>query len=82
MSEKSHVPAVACDLSSSSGDVTFLLNKREHMICEFQNQHILDYEVKTASVLKQVGDRIKTMNEKNVRTTLDHRSMGRVPQIQ
>jgi hypothetical protein len=74
MSEKSHVPAVACDLSSSSGDVTFLLKKREHMICEFQNQNILDYEVKTVSVLKQVDDRIKTMNEKNDSTSLDGRA--------
>jgi hypothetical protein len=44
------------------------------MICEFQNQHELDYTVKTATVLKQVTDRRKTMNvsEKNVRTTLDN----------
>ena len=58
-------------LSSSSGDVTFLLKKMilgnlnltgsEHMICEFQKQHELDYD-----------DGMKTMNEKNVSTALDN----------
>jgi hypothetical protein len=58
-------------LSSSSGDVTFLLKKRilgnlnltgsEHMICEFQKQHELDYD-----------DRRKTMDEKNASTALDN----------
>ena len=43
----------------------------EHLICEFQKQHELDYVAKTADVLKQVADRRKDMNEKNVRTTLD-----------
>ena len=58
-------------LSSSSGDVTFLLKKMilwepitnlrgsEHMICEFQKQHELDYTDKTADVRKQVDDRKK-----------------------
>ena len=58
-------------LSSSSGDVTFLLKKMilwepitnlrgsEHMICEFEKQHELDYTDKTASVRKQVDDRKK-----------------------
>jgi hypothetical protein len=44
------------------------------MICEFQKQHELDYTAKTAVVLKQVADRRKTMNEKNVRTVLDNTS--------
>ena len=35
-------------------------------------QHELDHEVKTAAVLKQVVDKRKTMNEKNVSTTLDN----------
>ena len=58
-------------LSSSSGDVTFLLKTMipgnlnltgsEHMICEFQNQHELDYD-----------DRRKTMDEKNASTALDN----------
>jgi hypothetical protein len=47
------------------------LTGSEHMICEFQKQHALDYEMKTAAVLKQVADRKKAMNEKNVSTTLD-----------
>ena len=42
------------------------------MICEFQKQHELDYVAKTAAVLKQVADRRKSMNEKNVRTALDN----------
>ena len=42
------------------------------MICEFQKQHALDYEMKTAAVLKQVADRKKTMNEKNTSTALDN----------
>jgi hypothetical protein len=41
------------------------------MICEFQKQHTLDYEMKTAAVLKQVTDRKKTVNEKNTSTALD-----------
>jgi hypothetical protein len=41
------------------------------MICEFQKQHALDYEMKTATVLKQVADRKKAMNEKNANTALD-----------
>jgi hypothetical protein len=58
-------------LSSSSGGVTFLLKKMilgnlnltgsEHMICEFQKQHELDY-----------ADRRKAMDEKNASTTLDN----------
>jgi hypothetical protein len=32
----------------------------------------LDYSDKSAVVLKQVDDRRKTMNEKNVRTVLDN----------
>ncbi len=58
-------------LSSSSGGVTFLLKKMilgnlnltglEHMICEFQKQHELDY-----------ADRRKTMDEKNASTSLDN----------
>ncbi len=58
-------------LSSSSGGVTFLLKKRilgnlnltgsEHMICEFQKQHELDYT-----------DRRKSMDEKNASTALDN----------
>ena len=58
-------------LISTSGGVTFLLKKMilgnlnltgsEHMICEFQKQHELDYV-----------DRRKTMDEKNVRTALDN----------
>ena len=58
-------------LSSSSGDVTFLLKKMilwdpitnlrgsEHMICEFQKQYELDYTDKTPDVRKQVTDRKK-----------------------
>ena len=60
-------------LNSSSGDVTrdFPLEKddtwepitnltgSEHMICEFQEQHELDY-----------ADRRKTMNEKNTNTVV------------
>ena len=42
------------------------------MICEFQKQHELDYAAKTAVVLKQVTDRRKSMNEKNVSTALDN----------
>ena len=42
------------------------------MICEFQKQHQLDYVAKTVDVLKQVDDRRKGMNEKNVRTSLDN----------
>ncbi len=42
------------------------------MICEFQKQHELDHATKTAPVLKQVVDRRKSMNEKNVRTALDN----------
>ena len=41
------------------------------MICEFQKQHALDYEMKTTTVLKQVTDRKKAMNEKNASTALD-----------
>ncbi len=41
------------------------------MICEFQKQYALDYEMKTAAVLKQVADRKKAMNEKNASTALD-----------
>jgi hypothetical protein len=58
-------------LSSSSGGVTFLLKKMilgnlnltgsEHMICEFQKQHELDYV-----------DRRKSMDEKNASTALDN----------
>jgi hypothetical protein len=58
-------------LSSSSGDVTFLLKKMilgnlnltgsEHMICEFQKQHEMDY-----------ADRRKAMDEKNASTALDN----------
>ena len=44
----------------------------EHLICEFQKQHELDYVAKTAAVLKQVADRRKGMNEKNARTALDN----------
>ena len=47
------------------------LTGSEHMICEFQKQHALDYEMKTAAVLKQVADRKKAMNEKNASTALD-----------
>ena len=42
------------------------------MICEFQNQHELDYAAKTAAVLKQVADRRTTMHEKNASTALDN----------
>ena len=42
------------------------------MICQFQNQHELDYASKTADVLKQVADMRNTMNEKNVSTSLDN----------
>ena len=58
-------------LSSSSGGVTFLLKKMilgnlnltgsEHMICEFQKLHELDYD-----------DRRKSMDEKNASTALDN----------
>jgi hypothetical protein len=48
------------------------LTGSEHMICEFQTQHELDYSAKTTAVLKQVADRRKAMNEKNVRTALDN----------
>ena len=58
-------------LRSSSGGVTFLLKKMilgnlnltgsEHMICEFQKQHELDY-----------ADRRKAMDEKNASTALDN----------
>ena len=58
-------------LSCSSGGVTFLLKKMilgnlnltgsEHMICEFQKQHQLDY-----------ADRRKSMDEKNASTALDN----------
>ena len=48
------------------------LTGSEHMICEFQKQHELDYAGKTSDVLKQVADRRKAMNEKNARTALDH----------
>jgi hypothetical protein len=41
------------------------------MICEFQKQHAMDYEMKTAAVLKQVADRKKAVNEKNASTALD-----------
>jgi hypothetical protein len=58
-------------LSSSSGGVTFLLKNMilgnlnltgsEHIICEFQKQHELDYD-----------DRRETMDEKNTSTALDN----------
>jgi hypothetical protein len=58
-------------LSSSSGDVTFLLKMRilgnlnltgsEHMICEFQKQYELDYSY-----------RRKAIDEKNANTALDN----------
>jgi hypothetical protein len=58
-------------LSFSSGGVTFLLKKMilgnlnlmgsEHMFCEFQKQHELDY-----------ADRRKAMDEKNTSTALDN----------
>ena len=48
------------------------LTGSEHMICEFQKQHALDYAAKTAAVLKQVTDRRKDMNEKNTSTALDN----------
>jgi hypothetical protein len=48
------------------------LTGSEHMICEVQKQHELDYAAKTAAVLKQVADRKKSMNEKNARTALDN----------
>jgi hypothetical protein len=58
-------------LSSSSGGVTFLLKKMilgnlnltgsEHMICEFQKQHELDYD-----------DRRKAIYEKNTNTALNN----------
>jgi hypothetical protein len=35
------------------------LTGSEHMICEFQKQHELDYADKTAAVRKQVADRKK-----------------------
>ena len=41
------------------------------MICELQKQLALDYEMKTAAVLKQVDDRKKAMNEKKSSTVLD-----------
>ena len=47
------------------------LTGSEHMICEFQKQYALDYEMKTAAVLKQVADRKKAVNEKNASTALD-----------
>jgi hypothetical protein len=50
------------------------LTGSEHMICEFQKQHALDYEMKTAAVLKQVADRKKAVNEKNSNTALDNTS--------
>ena len=40
-----------------------ILTGSVHLICEFQKHHELDYVVKTASVLKQVDDRRKGMNE-------------------
>ena len=46
------------------------LTGSEHMICEFQKYHELDYAAKTAAVLKQVADWRKAMNEKNARTAL------------
>ncbi len=42
------------------------------MICEFQKKYDLDYGTKTVDVLKQVTDRRKPMNEKNVRMVLDN----------
>ena len=45
------------------------------MICEFQKQYDLDYTTKTVVVLKQVTDRRKPMNEKNVRMVLDNTSV-------
>ncbi len=58
-------------LSSSSGSVTFLLKKMilgnlnltvsEHMICEFQKQHELDY-----------AHRRKGIHEKNANMVLDN----------
>ena len=50
------------------------LTGSEHIICEFQKQHELDYVAKTAAVLKQVADRRKTMNEKNASRSLDNRA--------
>jgi hypothetical protein len=44
----------------------------EHIICEFQKQHELDYAAKTAAELSQVTDRRKTMIEKNNRTARDN----------
>ena len=49
-----------------------ILTGSEHLICEFQKEHELDYVAKTAAVLKQVADRRKGMNEKNARTALDN----------
>jgi len=48
------------------------LTGSEHMICEFQKQHALDYAAKTAAALKQVDDRRKAMNEKNSSMSLDN----------
>ncbi len=48
------------------------LTGSEHMICEFQKQHELDYTSKTAVGLKEVTDRRKFVNEKNTSTTLDN----------
>ena len=54
-------------LSSSSGDVTFLLKKMilwepitnlrgsEHMICEFQKQHGLDLKKRTTTRTRSMG---------------------------
>ena len=40
------------------------------MICQFQNQHTLDYVAKTAFVLKEVTDKRKSVNENNASTAL------------
>ena len=40
--------------------------------CKFQKQYAIDYAAKTAALLQEVADERKTVNEKNVSTTLDN----------
>ena len=46
------------------------LTGSEHMICEFQKQHALDYEMKTAAVLKQVALIYVTRTHQYLHTTI------------
>ena len=46
------------------------------MICEFQKQNTVDYTSKPVSVFKEVTDKRKPVDEKNVSTTLENRDDG------